>query len=119
VLKGINLRFLPGEVHGLLGENGAGKSTLIKILTGVYAASAGQILIDNIPVRISSPLDAHKLGLGAVYQDAELIGDFTVGQNILLGNEPAGVLLSQAAIHRDAEEILKQVGIRFAGKHPP
>jgi ABC-type sugar transport system ATPase subunit len=112
VLKGINLRFLPREVHGLLGENGAGKSTLIKILTGVYAASAGQILIDNIPVRISSPLDAHKLGLGAVYQDAELIGDFTVGQNILLGNEPAGVLLSQAAIHREAEEILKQVGIR-------
>jgi ABC-type sugar transport system ATPase subunit len=111
VLKGINLQFLPGEVHGLLGENGAGKSTLIKILTGVYMPTAGQILIENAPVRITSPLDAHRLGLGAIYQDAEFIGSFTVGQNILLGNERTGVVLSQAAIHREAADILKQVGI--------
>lgn len=37
VLKGVDLDFLKGEVHGLLGENGAGKSTLIKILTGECA----------------------------------------------------------------------------------
>jgi len=57
VLKGINLRFLRGEAHGLLGENGAGKSTLIKILTGVYAASAGQILIDNVRARGNDGID--------------------------------------------------------------
>lgn len=113
VLKGINLAFSRGEVHGLLGENGAGKSTLIKILTGVYSASAGQILVDGHPVKISSPLDAHKIGIGAVYQDAELIGDFTVGQNVLLGNEPSGIALSQSAIHEEAREILKRVGIRI------
>jgi len=111
VLKGIDLAFRRGEVHGLLGENGAGKSTLIKILTGVYSASAGQVLVEGEPVKISSPLDAHRIGLGAVYQDAELIGDFTVGQNVLLGNEPPGVVLSQQAIHDEAREILKQVGI--------
>ena len=111
VLKGINLSFLRGEVHGLLGENGAGKSTLIKILTGVYSASAGQILVDGQQVKISSPLDAHEIGLGAVYQDSELIGDFTVGQNVLLGNEPGGLLISRATIHREAREILDQVGI--------
>jgi len=111
VLKGINLAFRRGEVHGLLGENGAGKSTLIKILTGVYSPSAGQILIDGQAVRISSPLDAHKAGLGAVYQDAELIGDFTVGQNVLLGAEPHGLVLSQTKIHDEARAILEQVGI--------
>lgn len=111
VLKGVDLGFLKGEVHGLLGENGAGKSTLIKILTGVYGATAGEILLEGKPVRINSPLDAHRLGLGAVYQDAELIGDFTVGQNILLGNEPGRGLISQEKIHTDAAEILKQVGI--------
>jgi ABC-type sugar transport system ATPase subunit len=113
VLKGINLAFARGEVHGLLGENGAGKSTLIKILTGVYAASGGQILFEGHRVKISSPLDAHRIGLGAVYQDAELIGDFTVGQNVLLGNEPRGIILSQSAIHEQARAILEQVGIRI------
>jgi ABC-type sugar transport system ATPase subunit len=111
VLKGINLSFHRGEVHGLLGENGAGKSTVIKILTGVYAPSAGQILIDGAPVKIASPLDAHRLGLGAVYQDAELIGAFTVGQNIFLGNETKGVFIDQKRIHREARDILLQVGI--------
>jgi ABC-type sugar transport system ATPase subunit len=113
VLKGINLAFLRGEVHGLLGENGAGKSTLIKILTGVYSASAGQIFVDGQRVKVSSPLDAHKIGLGAVYQDTEVIGDFTVGQNVLLGNEPGGVLLSQSKIHEEAREILERVGIQI------
>ena len=73
-----------------------------RILTGVYSASAGQIFVDGQRVKVSSPLDAHKIGLGAVYQDTEVIGDFTVGQNVLLGNEPGGVLLSQSKIHEEA-----------------
>jgi len=112
VLKGVDIGFRKGEVHGLLGENGAGKSTLIKILTGVYGATTGEILLDGAPVKIASPLDAHRLGLGAVYQDAELIGDFTVGQNVLLGNEPGGGgWLSQGRIHEEARAILQSVGI--------
>jgi ABC-type sugar transport system ATPase subunit len=113
VLKGIDLGFRRGEVHGLLGENGAGKSTLIKILTGVYGASGGEILLEGKPVRISSPLEAHQLGLGAVYQDAELIGGFTVGQNLLLGNEPGKGLISGKAIHAEAQAILDQIGIKI------
>ncbi|MGH6880519.1 MAG: ATP-binding cassette domain-containing protein, partial [Hypericibacter sp.] len=88
VLRGVELKFERGEVHGLLGENGAGKSTLIKILTGVYSHSEGEIIVEGKPVTIKSPMDAHKLGLGAVYQDAELIGSFTVAQNVVLGGEP-------------------------------
>lgn len=113
VLKGIDLGFRRGEVHGLLGENGAGKSTLIKILTGVYGASAGDILINGEKVKITSPLEAHHLGLSAVYQDAELIADFTVGENILLANEPGHGILNRKAIHREARLILDQVGIKI------
>jgi ribose transport system ATP-binding protein len=113
VLKGITLGFKRGEVHGLLGENGAGKSTLIKILTGVYGASGGEIRLDGQPVRIHSPLDAHKLGLGAVYQDAELIGGFTVGQNVLLGNEPGGGFVSYKKTHADAQAIFDEIGIKI------
>ncbi len=85
VLKGISLSFERGEVHGLLGENGAGKSTLIKILTGVYSPSSGEILLDGKPIQVHRPVDAHAHGLGAVYQDSELAGSMTVAENILLG----------------------------------
>ena len=110
-LKGVSLDFLQGEVHGLLGENGAGKSTLTKILTGVYAPTAGEILLEGKPVRISSPPEAHRLGLGAVYQDAELVASFTVGQNILLGHEPGRFGVSDSAIHSEAARILSEMGI--------
>jgi ribose transport system ATP-binding protein len=112
-LKGVNLKLLPGEIHGLLGENGAGKSTLIKILTGVYQPSAGEILLEGRPVRISSPPEAHRLGLGAVYQDAELVSSFTVGQNILLGNEPSWFAVKGRKLHATASDILSNMGVNL------
>jgi ABC-type sugar transport system ATPase subunit len=111
VLKGVSLTFTRGEVHGLLGENGAGKSTLIKILTGVYSASGGTILLEGKPARISSPLDAHRLGIGAVYQDAELVSGFSVGANVLLGNEPGSFAVSQRRINERARAILAEIGV--------
>ena len=117
-LKGVSLAFRRGEVHGLLGENGAGKSTLIKILSGVYSPSGGQILLDGAPVRIHSPLEARRLGFGAVYQDAELVAGFTIGQNILLGNEPGGFMLSDRAVHEKAAAILAAIGIPMDVRRP-
>lgn len=111
VLKGVDLTFRRGEVHGLIGVNGAGKSTLVKILTGVYSSSAGEIRIEGRPVKIGSPLDAHKNGIGAVYQDAELVSQFTIGQNVVLGNEPGKVSISQRKIHAEADAILRDIGI--------
>ena len=53
-LPDCSLEVYQGEVHALLGENGAGKSTLMKILTGIYQADAGEILLTV--VRPRSPL---------------------------------------------------------------
>ncbi|HTD47475.1 MAG TPA: ATP-binding cassette domain-containing protein, partial [bacterium] len=61
---GISLTAEAGSVHGLLGENGAGKSTLMKILSGFTAPDRGQILLDGAPVRIASPAEALRLGIG-------------------------------------------------------
>ena len=53
-LRGAALTILPGEAHGLVGANGAGKSTLIRILAGLTAPDAGEILIDGKPVAIEN-----------------------------------------------------------------
>ena len=55
-LDDVSLDLRAGEVHALLGENGAGKSTLIKILTGAYQATEGEVLLEGQPVRFADPL---------------------------------------------------------------
>jgi simple sugar transport system ATP-binding protein len=54
-LRDVSIAVNPGEVHCLLGDNGAGKSTLIKILSGVFRPSEGQILVGGQPVAFRSP----------------------------------------------------------------
>jgi ABC-type uncharacterized transport system ATPase subunit len=80
----IDLSIRPGEVHALLGENGAGKSTLVKMLFGVLAPSSGQILWEGNPVRIGSPSEARKTGIGMVFQHFSLFEALTVAENIAL-----------------------------------
>jgi ribose transport system ATP-binding protein len=113
VLKGVSLSFQRGEIHGLLGENGAGKSTLIKILTGVYSPSSGDILLDGKPIHVARPVDAHAHGVGAVYQDSELAGSMTVAENILLGNEPGRIWIDRRRIRREAVGIMQQIGLEL------
>jgi ribose transport system ATP-binding protein len=77
-----------GEVVALLGANGSGKSTLSKIITGVVAPNAGQLLLDGQPVTFSSPQIAKRHGIAAVYQELSLVPDMTVAENIWLTHEP-------------------------------
>jgi len=86
-LRGVDLQVAAGEVVALLGENGAGKSTLIKILGGAQSPDAGQILIGGQAVRIASPLDAIRAGIGIIYQEFNLIPGLTAWENIFLGRE--------------------------------
>jgi ribose transport system ATP-binding protein len=87
-LQEVNLTMRAGEVQALLGENGAGKSTLIKILTGVYQADEGELLVGDEAVTFFSPLEAAKAGIGVVHQERNLIPYFTVAENIVLQDQP-------------------------------
>ncbi len=71
-LDNVSFSLKKGEVHALLGENGAGKSTLMNIVCGLYAADSGQRFHEGEPVWISSPREAHALGIGMVHQHYKL-----------------------------------------------
>jgi len=85
-LADVSLDVARGSIHGLLGENGAGKSTLVKILTGAIRADRGEILVGGQEVQITSPIDARRLGIGAVHQELNLFPDLTVTENVFAGD---------------------------------
>lgn len=93
----ITLRLKKGEVHALLGENGAGKSTLMSILFGLYHPDGGMIKVRGTKVDISNPNVANDLGIGMVHQHFQLVHNFTVTENIILGSEGKQILDRKSA----------------------
>ncbi|SNT38793.1 ABC transporter ATP-binding protein [Rhodococcoides kyotonense] len=83
----IDLVVESGEIHCLLGENGAGKSTLMNVLSGLYRAEEGDILLDGVEQHFAGPGEAMSAGIGMVHQHFMLIPVFTVAENIILGHE--------------------------------
>ena len=81
---GIDLSVGPGEIHAVLGENGAGKSTLMKIIYGLTRPDAGEMRWDGELVRIRTPGEAQRLGIGMVLQHFSLFDTLTAAQNVSL-----------------------------------
>ena len=110
--KDISLTVNRGEVLTLLGENGAGKSTLMNILIGLYQPTEGKIFLEGREVRIESPSQAVKLGIGMVHQHFMLVEAMTVFDNIILGDKHAkGVFIDRAARRREIEELSAKYGL--------
>jgi len=74
-------------VHCLVGENGAGKSTLIKILTGVYSRTSGQILLNGEEYEPHNLRDAKQKGMSTLFQELNVVDQLTVEENLTLGME--------------------------------
>ncbi|MEL7086710.1 MAG: ABC transporter ATP-binding protein, partial [Cyanobacteria bacterium J06597_1] len=70
--------------HGLLGENGAGKSTLVKCVMGFHQPTAGEVLVGRQSRQIGNPKDAHRYGIGMVYQHFTSVPAMTVAENLVL-----------------------------------
>ena len=106
----ITLQVEEGEIHAILGENGAGKSTLMSILFGLYHADKGIIKVRGKQVDITSPNDAFDLGIGMVHQHFQLVHNFTVAENIILGKE-GGFVYDIKSASKKIKEISDRYGL--------
>jgi len=86
-LEAVDASIRLGEVLALVGDNGAGKSTLVKLLSGAYSPSAGEVAINGSPVTIENPRKARQLGIATIFQELALVENLTVYENIFLGRE--------------------------------
>jgi signal transduction histidine kinase len=86
-LSGVSFDLEPGEILGVVGQRGSGKTTLFKLLSGVYAPTTGEIIIEGQPTFFKSAAQAKKQGIETVYQDPILVETMSVWNNIFLGRE--------------------------------
>lgn len=126
VLGPIDLELPAGRTIALVGENGAGKSTLVKLLCGMYAPTAGRIVIDGVDLAEISPTDWRERVTGAFqdFQRLQLILSESVGVGDLVRVEDHPTV--RAAMERAGTAALEErlpaglatrVGGRFTGGH--
>lgn len=123
----VDLELWSDECLALVGENGAGKSTLIKVLSGIYRADEGHILMDGNEVTIQSRQEAKALGIEAVYQELALVDTLDASANVFLGNELTIPILGRffhildnRKMYREAQNVLKErLGINLEGRKDP
>jgi rhamnose transport system ATP-binding protein len=112
-LDDVSLALQRGEIHALLGENGAGKSTLIKIFTGIQQPDSGEIRVDGVPIQVSSPQDAQRFGVAAIYQEPMIFPDLSVAENIFIGHRDRGKIVDRRRMEREAEEVLARLDVHL------
>jgi ribose transport system ATP-binding protein len=107
-LRGVTLKIEKRQVHGLLGANGAGKSTLIKILSGAYPATRGDIMWRGAAVHWDSPRAAKAMGVATVHQHIPLVPTLTILENIFL--DDAGLWRTSAALRKRYDALCERMG---------
>ena len=119
VLREVDFNVEPGEVHALVGENGAGKSTFVKILSGVYTPTEGEIFLDEKKIQIASPIAAQKNGISLIHQEPQSFSHLSVAENIFMGHMD-GSNFSRVKwndINKSSEKILSSIGLEINPKN--
>ena len=106
----VDLTIRKGEIHAILGENGSGKSTLMNMLSGIYAPDKGEILKEGKPLKIHSPKDAIREGIGMIHQHFKLVDEFTAAENIILGRKE-GFFLKKSNVIEHIHNVKEKYGL--------
>ncbi|MFY7781051.1 MAG: ABC transporter ATP-binding protein [Tagaea sp.] len=120
VLRGLDLRLMPGECVALVGPSGAGKSTLLHCAGLLERPDAGQVLLggrDCAAMDEGARTEARLADLGFVYQFHHLLPEFTALENVTMPQLIAGKPREQAAAR--ARELLGRVGLSARADHRP
>jgi len=119
-LKNVNLDIGRNEIVGLIGDNGAGKSTLIKIITGVFPPTSGELYVAGRKVNFKkySVKQAHAHGIETVYQDKSLGEKQVLWRNFFIGRQitlPFGFINVKKEKEVANEIMLNTIGFRGEG----
>jgi ABC-type sugar transport system ATPase subunit len=113
-LRDVTFDLQAGEVLAVVGDNGAGKSTLIKILSGVYDPTEGQLRVRGQDRSFAEPADAAAAGIATVYQDLALVEARDVAANLFLGREfHRGPFVDRRRIYAEAEKLISTLTIKL------
>lgn len=112
-LQEVDLKILPGEIHGLVGANGSGKSTLIKILAGFHKSDGGRILVSGEEHQLPlGPRGLRAHGVAFVHQDLGLVPASTVLEHMALDSYGAARGLRRIS-WRDERRRVEELLTRF------
>jgi branched-chain amino acid transport system ATP-binding protein len=117
-LHGVSLNVKPGEVIALIGANGAGKSTTLRVMSGLIAASAGDILLDGASIARHRPDMIVRSGIAHCPEERRIWPELTVHENLALG---AYVCSDRSEVKRRMEAVLdrfprlRERSLQFAG----
>ena len=84
-LDRVDLRVMPGTIHGLIGPNGSGKSTMMNVLTGIYVPTAGDIMLEGTSIAGRKSPDIAAAGIARTFQNVQLFGELTCIENVMVG----------------------------------
>ena len=120
VLKSISYNFKKGKIYSLMGPSGSGKSTLLNLLSLIDRPTSGSITFENKKINYydtneNDILRANKIGI--IYQQDNLLPDFTSLENIYLA-ALAGGINEKIAVNK-AKNLLKKVGLTNRSDHYP
>jgi branched-chain amino acid transport system permease protein len=113
-VDGVDIQVRRGGVHALIGPNGSGKTTTLNVLSGLYKATAGRILLDGTDITNMPPHLRTAAGLGRTFQNIRLFRSMTALENVEIGAERPGNTLvagGDAALTERAMEALTFVGL--------
>ena len=118
VLNKINFSFKSGKVYSLMGPSGSGKSTLLNLLSLIDTPTSGSIKISNHLINykfksFNDKIRANKIGI--IYQDNNLLSDFTTIENIYLSRLSIEENKNKAL--EDAKKLIKKLGLANRENH--
>jgi ribose transport system ATP-binding protein len=110
-LADVGFELRSGEVRALLGENGAGKSTILRILSGLFLADSGEIIINGKQTEIRNPKQAKHAGIALIHQELQQVPELDVAQNMFLGNAltTLGIFKDHKKMREKARELLAKL----------